>query len=210
MPRTRRPRMFPAPAEVPEGVFLVAFDDDARFDSLGRIQFTTFWHGRRLGADPSSPAVSAQVSHTDLPGYLYRYAVELGYRVVFLNDPPPVHPRMPVLPRLDRDWPDNRPVPRGKRLVYGYVSTDDILRGKPGSVTDDHPVAMAVRRALAITTIPPYVGVGDDWFSINVQGSFWESHTLPDGTGDWTRAYDQRLAVRPFYFTFITAWGAPR
>lgn len=96
------------------------------------------------------------------------------------------------------------------RDVDAEVTAADILTGEPGSVTDSHPIALAVRRALNLPPKPPpYIGVGEDWFSVNVQGSFYESHDLPPGSGDWIKAYDHGEHVHPFRFTFTTAWGAP-
>ena len=54
-----------------------------------------------------------------------------------------------------------------------------------------------------------YVRVGSDWFSIQA-GSFYESHTLPDGAADWIHAFDSGGPVEPFRFTFTTAWGCPQ
>ena len=98
--------------------------------------------------------------------------------------------------------------PAGPRDVAAEVTAADILAGVPGSVTDYHPIALAVRRALGLgPQVPPYIGVGDDWFSIHVHGSFHESHDLPDGCAEWIERYDRRQHVRPFRFTFRTAWG---
>jgi hypothetical protein len=96
----------------------------------------------------------------------------------------------------------------GRREVRAEVTGDDIARGDGTSVTDDHPVALAVRRALSLPPEPPpYIGVGDNWFSINVQGSFYESHGLPPGSLEWIQAC-QRGDEVPFAFTFTTAWGS--
>ena len=101
-------------------------------------------------------------------------------------------------------------VPRGKREVTGHVTEADIAAGDGESVTDNHPVALAVRRALNLGPAPPpYIGVGDAWFSINVQGSFYESHDLPPGSLEWVQACHRGDPVEPFDFTFVTAWGSP-
>lgn len=90
------------------------------------------------------------------------------------------------------------------------VTAADITAGQPGSVGDSHPIALAARRALGLgPRRPPYIGVGADWFSILVKGSFYESHTLPGGARDWIYAYDHKQPAGPFSFTFRTAWGTP-
>jgi hypothetical protein len=98
-----------------------------------------------------------------------------------------------------------------RTLVTAEVTAADITAGERYSVTGSHPVALAVRRALGLHArqIPPYIGVGQDWFSIKVHGSFYESHDLPEGAGEWIRAYDHGEHVRPFTFTFATAWPVP-
>jgi hypothetical protein len=94
-----------------------------------------------------------------------------------------------------------------RALVTAQVTAADITAGERYSVTDSHPVAIAVRHALDMgRRVPPYVGVGEDWFSIKVHGSFYESHDLPPGAGEWIRAYDAGRHVRPFTFTFTTGW----
>lgn len=94
------------------------------------------------------------------------------------------------------------------RQVTVEVTAGDIYAGTPRSVTDTHPVAMAVRRALGLGWPPrpgAWVTVGDDWFGIKAGGSFYESHDLPAPPG-WIRAYDAGQPVEPFTFTFATRW----
>jgi hypothetical protein len=94
------------------------------------------------------------------------------------------------------------------REVTAEVTAADIRNGTPGSVTESHPVALAVARALNLPPRHPgvFLRVGQDWFSLQA-GTFYESHDLPAPRG-WIRAYDDRRAVRPFTFTFTTTWGA--
>jgi hypothetical protein len=99
-------------------------------------------------------------------------------------------------------------VSRGRgREVTGTVTRADIRHGEPRSVTESHPVALAVARALNLPARHPgvFIRVGEDWFSIQA-GSFYESHDLHAPPG-WIPAYDQLRKVRPFSFTFTTAWG---
>lgn len=96
-----------------------------------------------------------------------------------------------------------------RAIVTAEVTAADIKAGERYSVTGSHPVAIAVRRALDMgRRVPPYVGVGGDWFSVKA-GSFYESHDLPPGAGEWIRTYDAGGHVRPFTFTFTTAWPVP-
>lgn len=80
----------------------------------------------------------------------------------------------------------------------------------PRSVTETHPVALAVARALNLPPRHPgvFIRVGSDWFSIQA-GSFYESHTLPPGSEDWIRAYAACRPHGPIAFTFTTGWGCP-
>lgn len=100
------------------------------------------------------------------------------------------------------------PETRVKRRVTASVTDADLLAGEPFSVTETHPVAIAVIRALGLP--PPRPGcmvrvlVGQEWFSIQA-GSFYESHDL-DAPPGWITGYDNGEPVGPFTFTFTTAW----
>lgn len=97
---------------------------------------------------------------------------------------------------------------RARRAVTASITDADLLAGEPFSVTETHPVAIAVIRALGLPAPRPgcWVRVGQDWFSIKA-GSFYESHDLPAPPG-WVTGYDNGEPVAPFEFTFTTAWGA--
>jgi hypothetical protein len=94
-----------------------------------------------------------------------------------------------------------------KRAVTASVTDDDIRAGERFSVTETHPVARAVIRALGLPTARPgyWVRVGQDWFGIKGGASFYESHDL-DAPPDWITRFDNGEPVEPFTFTFYTAW----
>lgn len=96
--------------------------------------------------------------------------------------------------------------PGVKREVTASVTDADISAGEAFSVTETHPVAIAVIRALGLPAPRPgcWVRVGQDYFSIQA-GSFYESHDL-DAPPGWITGYDNGEPVAPFEFTFTTAW----